>query len=273
MNTPTGTICQEFCSNNGVNCDAIYKNYCQNLGQTGAMNDENCGCFMDVFNPNYYANFFTSLEKQVNFTSSVPDYPGCFYPRCATSNIKNFTSKQQTCPDVQQCLIVDNINNDGTIAGNVGIQPTANCTFIEPANLCANVNCSAGSTCNSTTGSCTVTPVTNLCANVNCPSGSTCDSTTGSCVGINKCAEEICPFGSTCDSTTGDCIIPPIHSGAICNSTNCPSGSTCNSTTGNCVVNSSSNIGLYVGIGVGALIAILLLLFNFLPKRNKVLPQ
>jgi len=50
---------------------------------------------------------------------------------------------------------------------------------------------------------------TNLCLNVTCTNGQTCDATTGMCTGtINKCFNVTCTGVQSCDMTSGMCANP-----------------------------------------------------------------
>ncbi len=261
---PTNTnsdVCDEFCENEGTNCDLIYQGYCKTLTEEQARKDPNCGCFMDVFNEDYYKNFFLDLRKKVAFNQTIPAYPGCFYPDCALSKAKDFVSKQQTCPNIQQCLIVNEINNDGTISGDINVDSSTDCTFIQPADKCQGVTCGANQKCDLADGKCKCSPgytgtdcsvidkcfnircgvgqlcdpmdgqckLPDKCANINCPSGTACDSKDGQCKPVDKCAGIACGIGQHCNVDTGKCI-------GLCDGITCPSDQTCDIIDGKCKI-------------------------------------
>ena len=56
--------------------------------------------------------------------------PECTYPSCSASTAVPYAikTKQKECPNIQQCLIVTSVNNQGQINGDVTIIPDVKCT-------------------------------------------------------------------------------------------------------------------------------------------------
>jgi hypothetical protein len=65
----------------------------------------------------FYQKFFASLQAKLSLPTGVPTLPRCYYPPCATQ-LTNLTASVKginVCADVQNCLQIATINNDGTI--------------------------------------------------------------------------------------------------------------------------------------------------------------
>jgi hypothetical protein len=128
-NNPTQPFCLEFCSKRGVNCDNLLTTYCANLGIEQARQTPGCECFLP---PQFYENWYKELSAQVSLPNLSTD-PVCTYPQCSSASLKPYRAKEGTkgaCPDIFQCIAATNINNDGTISGDVKINSDVKCSEI-----------------------------------------------------------------------------------------------------------------------------------------------
>lgn len=125
--------CQKFCQITNINCDAEIKRYCDGLGIDVAKENPTCACFLP---PAFYENYYADLQKKATIPIASTTYqPACSYPRCSASLLIPFAQKALTkCPDLFQCIIAPQINNQGQITGNITIKPTAQCTSVKPVN-------------------------------------------------------------------------------------------------------------------------------------------
>ena len=128
--------CKDFAQELNINLDQEIKDYCQSMSVQQAFQNELCGCFMSQ---DFYSNYFGDLKaaaqagqaknsfrdqfgNDINIVQqldAVPDYPICYYANCATSGFLPATEKssetKKDCPDVTQCIQVQNITNTGNI--------------------------------------------------------------------------------------------------------------------------------------------------------------
>lgn len=137
-------VCQTFCARPDTNCDAGQAAYAKQqwaaaggdaTKQAVVMNDEVAACFLNAAQPAFFTNLFASRAAKLQPTNALPDYPECIYPPCATSRFQTFAEKSRPsrCPNVEQCISINQINNDGTINGNINAQNTVNCSFTAQA--------------------------------------------------------------------------------------------------------------------------------------------
>jgi hypothetical protein len=115
MNLDQGQ-CLAYCSytNTGASaeCDNWLTEYC--AAQADPVNNPLCPCYMPS---TFYQKFFASLQAKLSLPTGVPTLPRCYYPPCATQ-LTNLTASVKginVCADVQNCLQIATINNDGTI--------------------------------------------------------------------------------------------------------------------------------------------------------------
>jgi hypothetical protein len=136
--------CMTYCQSGGpggarVNCDAIGQAYAASLGDKVGESEE-AACFRT---PQFYANFFDSLQQQVNLPVSMPRLPSCYYPKCATSRYRPYNDAQ--CPNVQNCITNVNADLYGTVNGSVTIAQNNQCNMTSKS--CVGVSCGANGTC------------------------------------------------------------------------------------------------------------------------------
>jgi hypothetical protein len=130
---PVCTGPQGFCATTTdqyLNCDSELTNYCQNLlSDEEALVQPVCACFMK---PSFYQNYFNSLSNTINL-AVTEDLPACFYGPCAASPIKSSDQKTKrgpggkACPDVNACITVAEVDNQGTIKGSIVINQDVSC--------------------------------------------------------------------------------------------------------------------------------------------------
>lgn len=122
-------FCLDFCKGTSGNCDTALGEYCKNLTNDqftqDASNNNLCGCFHKA---SFYANYFDNLNSKVLGIDNTPGLKQCYFNECAVSNFKPQGSNDQPCPSVNQCITVANINNDGTILGDVTIKQDGACS-------------------------------------------------------------------------------------------------------------------------------------------------
>ena len=128
----TSPSCIAFCESREINCDAQIQKYCNKLTYEQKISPEYnqlCGCFMGS---DFYDKFFKSFNQQIFIESGLPVLPQCYYPYCSSSEMKSYNVKtsQTPCPDVQNCIQNIDINNDGTIDGDININQSGNCNFV-----------------------------------------------------------------------------------------------------------------------------------------------
>ncbi|CAJ0582960.1 unnamed protein product, partial [Mesorhabditis spiculigera] len=139
-----------------------------------------------------------------------------------------------------------------------------------PVDLCWNVNCLSGTTCDANSGICRNLRIIQKddqpvkCQGVTCPAGQKCDLTSGNCVvfryvdlceGIQcdndhyclqgncvfrdvGCGPEPCPSGTKCDAKSGTCKIRELPTtvlqGEFCQNVTCTGSKGCDPKTGGC---------------------------------------
>jgi len=132
-------MCRTYCAEKDTNCDAKLEEYCNSIGVEQALKSPLCGCFLG---DGFYGNYFKSLTAQVSSPSGIPPIKECYFPKCASSNMKPYQYKQEatTCPDVNQCINEVNINNDGSIEGNINIIGENECQFVQKTTTACDPN-------------------------------------------------------------------------------------------------------------------------------------
>ena len=123
--------CKSYCAS--ANCDSIIASYCQWRKQVQGIDvvvkDQTCACFMDAVEPDFYTNFFNSLQTaNPALAQSLPKFPSCFYPQCASSPLQRHYNPPVACPSVTACINVTNVNNNGTIQGGVKLNQNTQCS-------------------------------------------------------------------------------------------------------------------------------------------------
>jgi hypothetical protein len=118
-------FCRNFCALRGENCDSIMFSWCQDPAHPERQTDDLCACFRPT---SFYTTFFNDLVKQIKLPVGNTQ-PECNYPPCSASPIKTSAAKQGTCPNIQNCLIFTEIKNDGTIVGDIKIDPSLSCSM------------------------------------------------------------------------------------------------------------------------------------------------
>jgi hypothetical protein len=142
-------VCQAFCMRTDTNCDAGQSAYVKQqwaaagtdvTKQDAVIVDEMAACFLDAAQPDFYGKLFDARAKYLQpggaGGSALPEYPECIYPPCASSRFQTFAEKNRPsrCPNVEQCISVTQINNDGTINNStINAQNTNNCSFTAQA--------------------------------------------------------------------------------------------------------------------------------------------
>jgi hypothetical protein len=128
------TICYNYCNSTNTNCDTAIQTWC--AAQTnGGINLPECACFLSN---QFYQNYYDSLVTQVNgLSTTVPNSPWCTFNQCVTStlgcptpyNLKNSVNTQ--CPNIANCVMDSQVNNDGTINGSVSLSSDSTCSSYE----------------------------------------------------------------------------------------------------------------------------------------------
>lgn len=227
--------CDKFCKYKDVNCDYEITNYCNTLDWTEQQLEPYrslCGCFQSV---TFYDNYFKQFQSKV-FGPLMPTIPQCYYPLCSASQMQEFKDKQNGihCPATQNCITIANIDNQGTIQGDITIKQNNVCNFSAKGDASS---CSNSQTWNGTK---------NLCEN--CPTGLQSDNKRAICL-PNTCPQnnqfmnttskncEYCPDGQfplpyTCAPCPADKYIP--SKGGECIS--CPNGQRPNAKQNGCEI-------------------------------------
>lgn len=122
--------CLTFCKDKTVDCDNLIETYCQRIGPQQAASSDICGCFRGV---DFYENFFNQLKSNVSLSPTYPDFPQCYYKRCATSSWQNYRTKSlgSQCPNITSCINVNEFNNVTGDIGSVTIDQTNECKSVQ----------------------------------------------------------------------------------------------------------------------------------------------
>ena len=123
--------CIKFCSQKGVNCDAVLQNLAAQKPDLLKTNSDVVACFQPQ---SFYSTFFNSLTSKVPALAGLPLFPYCSFPACAVpSAVKPFNVKNQNtppCPNLTTCVSQVTIDNSGSIVGDVPISQTLACKSI-----------------------------------------------------------------------------------------------------------------------------------------------
>jgi hypothetical protein len=123
--------CIEYCQGNITLCSGQLSDYCKSLDPADALKTDICACYMAG---DFYDKYYGSLTSQVNITGNINNQltkiPQCSYAKCAASSLNPYILQKIPCPDIQQCISNVNVNNDGTINGDITINSTNDCTFM-----------------------------------------------------------------------------------------------------------------------------------------------
>ena len=121
--------CKQWCRNN--NCDLNISQYCSNVGNAAALQEQMCSCFMPTdFMNTYYGSLTASLPSGLG--NLMVKTPYCAYPKCAASPWKYNNFNNPGCQDFNFCFQQQNVNINGTVNGAVGLSANAGCNFNDP---------------------------------------------------------------------------------------------------------------------------------------------
>lgn len=127
---PCANIMNAYCDSKCLNPDGTAKSECIQ-GGTNSELQSLCGCYL---NENFYTNYYNSLQSKVGGlpTAARKD---CFYGGCGVAEILPDGVRAgiaPSCPAVQQCISVTNVDNSGLIdADNINIANNNICNFTE----------------------------------------------------------------------------------------------------------------------------------------------
>lgn len=135
--------CKKFCQIKDINCDSEIKTYCNTIGIDKAKDLDVCACFLPT---TFYEKFYENLQKIAKIPIASTTYnASCTFPRCANSILKPYSEKQSTkCPDIFQCIVNVDVNNEGQISGDIKIDPSAKCNEIKKPDVKPDVNPDGG---------------------------------------------------------------------------------------------------------------------------------
>jgi hypothetical protein len=131
-------VCKNFCALNDVNCDNILGAYCAANPSLLQTDPGLCGCFQTN---DYYTNYFNSLKDAAGGLgpyASLIEKQNCYFPQCAVDTaLKPYSVKSnsgaQQCPNIQQCIQVNDISTNGTVqGGDININNSINCSWAQP---------------------------------------------------------------------------------------------------------------------------------------------
>jgi hypothetical protein len=124
--------CYAACKDASDPCYDALTAWCQKKAADGSYpnliaSPDMCGCHMGSA---YYKAYFDKLSEAAPIFASagVPQYESCYFGGCANgSAIQKTTDAARKCVPVTSCISLTNINNDGSIKGNINISQSAAC--------------------------------------------------------------------------------------------------------------------------------------------------
>jgi hypothetical protein len=129
--------CIEYCNRADKNCDAMLTDVCAGKDLNDPRYKNICGCFQ----PDRIEKYYDQLSKAAPGIAGLSNKMAqCSYQPCVNSSIKKAASRGMQCPS--QCLISNSVqlDNSGSIVGNISIANTASCVM-------PGYDCSGGSYC------------------------------------------------------------------------------------------------------------------------------
>lgn len=279
--------CKDICKR--YNCRDIVTSFCRSLEDQALSSDNRgiCGCMVDAtFVKDSYDKYVDFMDRRrIDFSNcKEPEY---IFPPCKTANytaVGGLTTNplRTDCkfPAVN-CVSYIEIENNGNI-GNINTDVTQDCkSFINEISAgtqdckfdvdcnvvpnfpyCINNKCQQCKTNNDCKNA--GTPLCDLSLNVcrECLTSEDCKDSNKPICSNNKCTECIldsdCLDGKLCNSS-GKCVFECIAD------TNCLKDQVC--INNKCVPKSSNNTAIYLGIGTGILVFIIIVVW--LLRRRK----
>jgi hypothetical protein len=211
-NNLTRPVCKQFCGRDDVNCDEVLRAYASNTWAAANTNEKKLAmvsdpltaCWMDTAHNGWYADLYQSQSALVTSLDAMPKDPICVHGPCVASPYKPFASKgsANTCAPVIQCISINQMQNDGQIAGY-----TSN----------NNVNCNL----NTNPSQCTSNQYIEQQDCTPCPPDQTC----APCVDGKRDACKTCPSGSKPKADRSGCQDGTMANEPSSSSSSGPSGS------------------------------------------------
>jgi hypothetical protein len=125
-NLNTG-FCLGFCgSTPGYVCEDNIQEYCNSISDNAVkLTKPICGCFMGS---DFYSKYFNGIKKAFPGLSELfSNLPQCSFPNCSTSQVKPRSFETNPCPDISACIQYAEVNNSGTITGDINITQSSDC--------------------------------------------------------------------------------------------------------------------------------------------------
>lgn len=134
--------CQNVCNLEKNNCDQTLTSFCSTIDTNpNILNDIDrqrirnnvCGCF---YGEEVYSNYFRSMKEKLpaQVQMLIPERKECSFPRCTSATQLPYAVKTRTtltCPNINlvSCIQDINIDNYGTVIGDIKINQTAECNI------------------------------------------------------------------------------------------------------------------------------------------------
>lgn len=122
--------CIRFCQNPNNNCDASLQALAASNPNLLQTNPDVVGCFQSQ---PFYTKFFDQLVAEYPAFENLPFFPYCSFPLCATATLQPFSVKNRSasaCPNLTTCVSNISVNNQGNIAGAIGISSSPSCSAV-----------------------------------------------------------------------------------------------------------------------------------------------
>lgn len=133
---------QTYCTT--FNCDSMLDVYCADPTTPKAKADiEGGNSICSCFDTRAFDNYRSQIERIIPAAAAIPKWndPECFYPKCYSLSGYHHEKTRNTpgyCPDSVVCFNVVNIDNDGTIEGDITINGDNKCSSFKPEDCVVN---------------------------------------------------------------------------------------------------------------------------------------